>query len=168
MAKLVTASRFSNPDAAYVALVEARRGLSDAASADLDARLVLILANHLGDIGAIGNDAGFAFGLAQFSRLKEHLLRWFPLVDKPRTQPIKGRPDYDQLLKDPHVELLRGLAWCCGLREDAELVRKLEALGHKVAPRPVQQGDAHTIRVGPDGRYEGAADRRRSGWAAGY
>lgn len=33
------------------------------------------LANHLGDLGAIGNDAGFAFGLAQFSRLKEQLLR---------------------------------------------------------------------------------------------
>jgi Ni,Fe-hydrogenase III large subunit len=33
------------------------------------------LANHLGDIGAIGNDAGFAFGMAQFSRLKEQLLR---------------------------------------------------------------------------------------------
>ena len=33
------------------------------------------LANHLGDVGAIGNDAGFAFGLAQFSRLKERLLR---------------------------------------------------------------------------------------------
>ena len=33
------------------------------------------LANHLGDIGALGNDAGFAFGLAQFSRLKEQLLR---------------------------------------------------------------------------------------------
>src|SRR5271165_3389694 len=33
------------------------------------------LANHLGDIGAIGNDAGLAFGLAQFSRLKEQLLR---------------------------------------------------------------------------------------------
>jgi Ni,Fe-hydrogenase III large subunit len=32
-------------------------------------------ANHLGDLGAIGNDAGFAFGLAQFSRLKEQLLR---------------------------------------------------------------------------------------------
>jgi len=29
----------------------------------------------LGDLGAIGNDAGFAFGLAQFSRLKEQLLR---------------------------------------------------------------------------------------------
>ena len=33
------------------------------------------VANHLGDFGALGNDAGFAFGLAQFSRLKEHLLR---------------------------------------------------------------------------------------------
>jgi Ni,Fe-hydrogenase III large subunit len=33
------------------------------------------LANHLGDLGALGNDAGFAFGLAQFSRLKEMLLR---------------------------------------------------------------------------------------------
>jgi Ni,Fe-hydrogenase III large subunit len=33
------------------------------------------LQNHLGDLGALGNDAGFAFGLAQFSRLKEVLTR---------------------------------------------------------------------------------------------
>lgn len=33
------------------------------------------IANHLGDIGALGNDAGFAFGLTQFSRIKEELLR---------------------------------------------------------------------------------------------
>jgi Ni,Fe-hydrogenase III large subunit/Ni,Fe-hydrogenase III component G len=33
------------------------------------------IANHLGDLGALGNDAGFAFALAQFSRLKEHWLR---------------------------------------------------------------------------------------------
>jgi Ni,Fe-hydrogenase III large subunit/Ni,Fe-hydrogenase III component G len=33
------------------------------------------VANHLGDLGALGNDAGFAFGLAQFSRIKERLLR---------------------------------------------------------------------------------------------
>lgn len=33
------------------------------------------IANHLGDLGALGNDAGFAFGLAQFSRLKEQWLR---------------------------------------------------------------------------------------------
>src|SRR5579883_1925472 len=33
------------------------------------------IANHLGDVGALANDAGFAFGLAQFSRIKEELLR---------------------------------------------------------------------------------------------
>jgi Ni,Fe-hydrogenase III large subunit len=33
------------------------------------------IANHLGDLGALGNDAGFAFGLTQFLRLKENLLR---------------------------------------------------------------------------------------------
>lgn len=33
------------------------------------------VSNHLGDLGALGNDAGFAFGLSQFSRLKEQLLR---------------------------------------------------------------------------------------------
>ena len=33
------------------------------------------IANHLGDLGALGNDAGFAFGLTQFSRLKEQVLR---------------------------------------------------------------------------------------------
>jgi Ni,Fe-hydrogenase III large subunit len=33
------------------------------------------VANHLGDLGALGNDAGFAVALAQFSRLREDWLR---------------------------------------------------------------------------------------------
>jgi Ni,Fe-hydrogenase III large subunit/Ni,Fe-hydrogenase III component G len=33
------------------------------------------VANHLGDLGYLGNDGGFAFGLSQFSRLKEDVLR---------------------------------------------------------------------------------------------
>ena len=33
------------------------------------------VANHLGDLGALGNDAGLAVGLAQFSRLREDWLR---------------------------------------------------------------------------------------------
>jgi Ni,Fe-hydrogenase III large subunit/Ni,Fe-hydrogenase III component G len=33
------------------------------------------VANHLGDLGAIGNDAAFGFALAQFMRLKEDWLR---------------------------------------------------------------------------------------------
>lgn len=53
MAKLVTASRFADPDAAYVALVEARRGLAEEAAAALDLKLVLILANHIGDLDVL-------------------------------------------------------------------------------------------------------------------
>src|SRR5688572_10976501 len=53
MARLITASRFADPDGAYVALVEARRGLSADAAAALDARLVLILANHIGDLDVL-------------------------------------------------------------------------------------------------------------------
>jgi len=33
------------------------------------------IANHLGDLGYLGNDGGLAFGLAQFSRLKEDFVR---------------------------------------------------------------------------------------------
>lgn len=33
------------------------------------------VANHLGDLGAFGNDAAFAFGLSQFMRLKEDWVR---------------------------------------------------------------------------------------------
>jgi hypothetical protein len=50
MGKLMTASRFANPDDAYVTLIEARRGLPEAVAAELDTKLVLILANHIGDI----------------------------------------------------------------------------------------------------------------------
>jgi Protein of unknown function (DUF2783) len=50
MPKLVTACQFTNPDAVYVMLVEARRGLSEEAAAALDLKLVLILANHVGDL----------------------------------------------------------------------------------------------------------------------
>ena len=50
---LSTQSNFADPDAAYRVLVEAHRGLSDEQSADLDAALVLILANHIGDLGVL-------------------------------------------------------------------------------------------------------------------
>ena len=49
MSTLITESRFADPDRAYRALIEAHRGLSDEDSAALNTRLVLILANHIGD-----------------------------------------------------------------------------------------------------------------------
>jgi hypothetical protein len=50
MTALSTSSNFTDPDAAYRLIVEAHRGINDAQSADLDAALVLILANHIGDL----------------------------------------------------------------------------------------------------------------------
>jgi Protein of unknown function (DUF2783) len=47
---LSISSNFARPDDAFRAVVEAHRGLTDEQSADLDAALVLILANHIGDL----------------------------------------------------------------------------------------------------------------------
>ena len=50
---LSTSSNFAKPDDAFRAIVEAHRGLSDEQSADLDAALVLVLANHIGDLDVL-------------------------------------------------------------------------------------------------------------------
>jgi hypothetical protein len=99
-----------------------------------------------------------------FDAVKEHALRWFPLVDKPRTIPSEREhelePDSwlrmkDQLLKEPHVELLRGVVWCCAFREDAELARALARLAlsayRKIpgkGPRLVALGNACVTALG--------------------
>jgi Ni,Fe-hydrogenase III large subunit/Ni,Fe-hydrogenase III component G len=63
---------------AYAMAVESALGVEvPARSAWLRALLLERerVANHLGDLGALGNDAALAFGLAQFSRLREQWLR---------------------------------------------------------------------------------------------
>src|SRR5574337_525142 len=63
---------------AYAMAVEAVTGTSPTPRALVLRGLLLErerIANHVGDIGGIANDAGFAFGLVQCSRLKEDLLR---------------------------------------------------------------------------------------------
>ncbi|MFL5334797.1 MAG: DUF2783 domain-containing protein [Geminicoccaceae bacterium] len=52
-ATLTTAPNLDDPDAFYAALVAAHDGLADAASELLNARLVLILANHIGERGVL-------------------------------------------------------------------------------------------------------------------
>ena len=47
------APRLSDPDALFAALVAAHEGLPPAASRRLDAKLVLLLANHIGDTGVV-------------------------------------------------------------------------------------------------------------------
>ncbi len=51
--KLRTESRLADPDAFYAALMDAHRGLDAAASRKLDAKLVLLLANHVGDLDVL-------------------------------------------------------------------------------------------------------------------
>jgi hypothetical protein len=53
MMQLSTQSNFADPDAAYRLIVEAHRGIDDAQSAALDAALVLVLANHIGDLDVL-------------------------------------------------------------------------------------------------------------------
>jgi hypothetical protein len=60
MGKLITAAQFPDPDAAYRSIIEAHRGLSAEASASLDARLVLVLANHIGDTDVLAEAIALA------------------------------------------------------------------------------------------------------------
>lgn len=46
---LLTEPRLADPDDFYQALLELHRGLDDAASMKVNAKLVLLLANHIGD-----------------------------------------------------------------------------------------------------------------------
>jgi len=51
--KLRTESAFADPDDVYDALINAHRDLTDEQSAMLNAKLILILANHIGDLEVI-------------------------------------------------------------------------------------------------------------------
>jgi len=53
MATLKTNPNLANPDEFYETLLAAHEGLSDDQSEEFNARLILILANHIGDLGVI-------------------------------------------------------------------------------------------------------------------
>ena len=57
---LSTNSNFEKPDDAFRAIVEAHRGLNNEQSADLDAALVLVLANHIGDLNVLNEAIALA------------------------------------------------------------------------------------------------------------
>ncbi|MBI1245598.1 MAG: DUF2783 domain-containing protein [Alphaproteobacteria bacterium] len=53
MAKLKTGPGAADPDTLYEMLVDAHRDLDDAASAKVNAKLVLLLANHIDDLDVV-------------------------------------------------------------------------------------------------------------------
>lgn len=75
MTQLRTEPRLDDPDALYAALMEAHRGLDDAASRRLDAKLVLILANHIGDGAVLREAVALARGESALARGERALAR---------------------------------------------------------------------------------------------
>ena len=59
---LETGARLAPPDEFYQALIDAHAGLDDDASAALNARLVLLLANHIGDLETLREALAVARG----------------------------------------------------------------------------------------------------------
>lgn len=53
MTQLNTAPTFANPDGVYQMLIDAHDGLSEGESARLNAKLILLLANHIGDVDVL-------------------------------------------------------------------------------------------------------------------
>jgi hypothetical protein len=62
---LDTTPRLADPDALFALLVETHRGLDAEASRRLDARLVLLLANHIGDMDTLRQAIALAKDSAQ-------------------------------------------------------------------------------------------------------
>ena len=53
MSSLITDPHLDAPDDFYEALIEAHQGLDAAQSHELNAKLVLLLANHVGDLAVL-------------------------------------------------------------------------------------------------------------------
>lgn len=87
------------------------------------------------------------------------LLKWLPLVDKPRTQPLQQRwydHDFDgHLILDHHATILKGLCWLAATEESDEMARTLGALAIScyrklsgVGARAVKVGNAAVYALG--------------------
>jgi hypothetical protein len=92
--------------------------------------------------------------------VRRRIQAWLPLVNEPRTQPItdwnpEHQPNPNELIIESHADILKGLAWLCGLREDKQLARALAALAlscyRKIpakGPREVKVGNACVTALG--------------------
>ncbi|MBE9067425.1 DUF4132 domain-containing protein [Leptolyngbya cf. ectocarpi LEGE 11479] len=83
------------------------------------------------------------------------LLQWFPLVDRPRTQPLPGWRGGDDVIQDQNADILKGLAWLCSDQTEGELVRALGKLAVSayrkisgIGPRCVKLGNACVWALG--------------------
>lgn len=93
-----------------------------------------------------------------FSQFKEFITRWFPLVDKPRTKEVKARryaPDANLMINEKHMDILKGLSWCCIFEESDELAKAVNSLAISaykkvpgIGPRATRVGNACVYTLG--------------------
>ena len=99
---------------------------------------------------------------------RKHLLAWFPLVEKPRTQRVptdwRWTDNWQWYICDSNAEILKGLVWCCALQEDTEISRALAVLAISsykklpgIGPRWVKVGNACVWALGNMPGMEGVA-----------
>ena len=72
MQSLIIDTNLAEPDRCYTAIIDAHRGLNDEDSSELNARLVLILANHIGERAVLDDAIALArTGLAPHTLPRE-------------------------------------------------------------------------------------------------
>ena len=97
-----------------------------------------------------------AIGLATFH---QYLLQWFPLVERPRTQPIASwsqwQPDPNQMINERNADILKGLVWLCATTADEAIAKALARLAvtayrkvPTIGPRCVRLGNACVWALG--------------------
>jgi hypothetical protein len=94
-----------------------------------------------------------------YESFKTQILKWFALVDKPRTIQIatwsEWSPNPNLALNDANADILKGLVWLCASREEAEIARALFNLAISaykkvpmLGPRCVRVGNACVWALG--------------------
>ncbi|MEM8604253.1 MAG: DUF4132 domain-containing protein, partial [Cyanobacteria bacterium P01_H01_bin.121] len=87
-------------------------------------------------------------GIPSFQQL---LLQWFPLIDKPRTQPIEAwsewMPDPNQMLNDRNADILKGLVWLASTSTDGDVAKAIARLAVS-AYRKVPLAGPRCVRLG--------------------
>ena len=89
----------------------------------------------------------------------ESVAEWFELVDRPRTQVIETwsewMPNPNLMIQDGNADVLKGLAWLCGLRTRADTAHAIEKLALSayrkvpgVGPRATKVGNACVWALG--------------------
>jgi Domain of unknown function (DUF4132) len=86
---------------------------------------------------------------------KQCVIRWFTLVDQPRTQPLPGWQRNLDLIHDRNANQLKGLVWLCADLDDREIARALAQLAISayrkipgIGPRCVKLGNACVWALG--------------------